>query len=202
MQLLVGLGNPGAKYTDNRHNIGFMALDDIARAHNFSAWRGKFHAQVADGTLNGEKVLALKPQTFMNKSGEAVGEALRFYKLPPEAVTVLYDEVDLAPGKVRIKTGGGHAGHNGIRDIERHIGNGFHRVRIGVGHPGDKAKMLKHVLSDFRPADDVWLDPLLEALADAAPLLARHDHAKFMTRVALLAPPPDDAKDKSNANEA
>ena len=193
MQLFVGLGNPGTKYADNRHNIGFMVMDDMTRTHHFSAWRDKFRAHVAEGTLNGEKVLAMKPQTFMNKSGEAVGEALRFYKLSADAVTVLYDEVDLAPGKVRTKTGGGHAGHNGVRDIERHIGNGFHRVRIGVGHPGDKAKMLKHVLSDFRAADDVWLDPLLDAIAEAAPLLASHENEKFMTKVALLAPAPTES---------
>ncbi|MDA0339014.1 MAG: aminoacyl-tRNA hydrolase [Proteobacteria bacterium] len=201
MLLLVGLGNPGNKYFDNRHNVGFMAIDEVARRHGFSAWRSKFQAQVADGLLGSEKTLIVKPQTFMNNSGQSVREALRFYRLSADDVIVLYDEVDLAPGKIRAKTGGGHAGHNGIRDIERHIGKDFHRVRIGVGHPGDKAKMMKHVLSDFTTADDKWLDPLLDAIAEAAPLLAQHENEKFMTRVALLAPAPGDKNPENEEHD-
>ncbi len=140
MLLLAGLGNPGAKYANNRHNVGFMAVDAIARRHSFSPWSRKFQAEIAEGRLGGEKALLLKPQTFMNLSGQAVGEALRFYKLDPSAVTVLYDEIDLAPGKIRVKIGGGAGGHNGIRSIDQHIGQNYRRVRIGVGHPGGQGR--------------------------------------------------------------
>ena len=153
MLLLVGLGNPGPKYADNRHNIGFMAVDEIVRRHGFGAWRARFHGLAADGVLDGQKVLALKPTTFMNHSGRAVGEAMRFFKLEPAAVTVIHDEIDLAFGKVRVKRGGGHAGHNGLRDIDAHIGADFWRVRVGIGHPGDKELVHGHVLSDFAKAD-------------------------------------------------
>ncbi len=192
MLLLVGLGNPGDQYVDNRHNVGFLAVEEIARKHGFGAWRRKFQAEIADGFLNGSKTLLMKPQTFMNNSGQAVGEAMRFYKMDPSSVIVIYDEIDLAPGKMKLKTGGGAAGHNGIRDIASHIGPDFHRVRIGVGHPGDKAKVMKHVLSDFRAADDVWLDPMLEAIADAVPLLVAGEGPKFQSRVALLTQPKKD----------
>ncbi|MBI1180869.1 MAG: aminoacyl-tRNA hydrolase [Alphaproteobacteria bacterium] len=186
MLLLVGLGNPGDQYYDNRHNVGFMAVDEIVRRHRFPPWRRKFQAEVSEGFLGVAKVMAMKPQTFMNRSGQAVAEAARFYKLAPADVVVLHDELDLAPGKLRIKQGGGHAGHNGLRDIERHIGPDFRRVRIGIGHPGAKHLVTNYVLSDFAKADDVWLDPLLDAIADAAPHLATGQDEKFMSRVALL----------------
>ena len=194
MLLLVGLGNPGARYAGNRHNIGFMAADLIVRRHGFSPWRKRFQGEAAEGMLDGEKVLALKPQTFMNNSGQSVGEALNFYKLTPDDVVVLYDEIDLAPAKVKVKKGGGAAGHNGIRSIDAHIGPDFWRVRLGVGHPGDKARVHGHVLSDFSKADEVWLEKLLEAVAEAAPLLVRKDDNKFMTKVALLTQPPPEKK--------
>jgi PTH1 family peptidyl-tRNA hydrolase len=186
MLLLVGLGNPGDQYYDNRHNVGFMAVDEIVRRHRFPAWRRKFKSEISEGMLGIAKTLAMKPQTFMNRSGEAVAEALNFYKLKPSDVVVLHDELDLPPGRLRMKVGGGHAGHNGLRDLERHIGPDFRRVRIGIGHPGDKSRVTGYVLSDFAKTDDVWLDPLIEAIADAAPHLATGQDEKFMTRVALL----------------
>jgi PTH1 family peptidyl-tRNA hydrolase len=194
MLLLVGLGNPGARYAGNRHNIGFMAADLIVRRHGFSPWRKRFQGDAAEGTLAGERALVLKPQTFMNHSGQSVGEAMNFYKLTPDDVVVLYDEIDLAPGKVKVKKGGGAAGHNGIRSIDAHIGPDFWRVRLGVGHPGDKARVHGHVLSDFSKADDAWLEKLLEAVSDAAPLLVQKDDNKFMTKVALLTQPPPEKK--------
>ena len=186
MLLLVGLGNPGDQYYDNRHNVGFMAVDEIVRRHRFPAWRRKFKSEISEGLLGIAKVLVMKPQTFMNRSGEAVAEAVNFYKLEPSDVVVLHDELDLPPGRLRMKVGGVHAGHNGLRDIERHIGADFRRVRIGIGHPGDKGRVTGYVLSDFDKTDDVWLDPLIEAIADAAPHLATGQDEKFMTRVALL----------------
>jgi PTH1 family peptidyl-tRNA hydrolase len=192
MRLLVGLGNPGPKYNRNRHNIGFMAVDEIVRRHSFSAWRTRFEAETAEGLLAGEKVLVLKPTTYMNESGRAVGAALRFFKLAVEDIMVLYDEIDLAPGKVRVKRGGGHAGHNGIRNIAQHIGNPFLRVRIGVGHPGVSGRVSGHVLDDFSRAEMDWVAPLIGHMADCAPLLLDDDDgARFMTRLALaLNPPP------------
>lgn len=189
MLLLVGLGNPGAKYAANRHNIGFMAADEIVRRHGFSGFKSsKFHGEIAEGTLGGDKALVLKPGTYMNESGRAVSAAVNFYKLTPADVIVLHDEMDLAAGKVRVRVGGGHAGHNGIRSIAAHIGAGFKRVRLGVGHPGDKDLAVGHVLGDFAKADKVWLDPLLDAVAANAPLLAKGDDALFMTRVAEAIP--------------
>ncbi len=185
MVLIVGLGNPGTKYAGNRHNIGFMAVDAIADLHRFPAWRRRFQGEACEGTLGGDRVLLLKPMTYMNESGRAVGEAMRWLKLSPAEVIVLYDELDLAPGKVRVKTGGGAAGHNGIRSISAHIGPDFRRVRLGIGHPGRKEAVQRHVLSDFAKADSDWLGPLLAALADNAPLLARGDDAGFMNKVAL-----------------
>jgi PTH1 family peptidyl-tRNA hydrolase len=185
MQILAGLGNPGAKYANNRHNVGFMAADAIARRHSFSPWSRKFQAEIAEGRLGGEKVLLIKPQTFMNLSGQAVGEALRFYKLEPSALTVLYDEIDLAPGKIRVKIGGGAGGHNGIRSIDQHIGQNYRRVRIGVGHPGAKEMVHGHVLGDFSKADREWLDVMLDSIASAADLLAKGDDSGFMNRVTL-----------------
>jgi len=183
MLLLVGLGNPGSQYAGNRHNVGFMVADAIHRRHGFGPWRRKFHAEISDATLAGEKVLLVKPQTYMNESGRAVGEAMRFYKLDPGDVLVIHDEVDLAPGKIRMKTGGGVAGHNGLRSIGGAIGNEFRRLRIGVGHPGVKEMVPIHVLHDFAKADRAWLDPLIEAIADNAPLLAEGKDPTFANRV-------------------
>ena len=185
MLLFAGLGNPGVKYANNRHNAGFMAADAIARRHDFSPWSKKFQGLIAEGTIGGEKVLLIKPQTFMNLSGQAVGEALRFYKLEPSAVTVFYDEIELAAGKVRVKTGGGSAGHNGIRSLDQHIGKDYRRVRIGVGHPGVKQMVHGHVLGDFAKADKEWLEPLLDAIAGNVELLAKGDESSFMNRVTL-----------------
>ena len=185
MKLFVGLGNPGDGYERNRHNVGFMAADRIAERHGFTSERTKFQGQIREGRLGAEKCLLLKPQTFMNESGQSVGEAMRFYKLGAEDVTVFYDELDLAPGKVRVKSGGGAAGHNGIRSLTAHIGTDFTRVRIGIGHPGHKAKVQGYVLRDFAKADLNWLQPLLDAIADAAPKLAGDDAPGFMNAVAL-----------------
>ncbi|TPK91394.1 MULTISPECIES: aminoacyl-tRNA hydrolase [unclassified Mesorhizobium] len=185
MLLFAGLGNPGAKYASNRHNVGFMAADAIARRHSFSPWSKKFQGLIAEGTLGGEKVILIKPQTFMNLSGQSVGEALRFYKLEPSALTVFYDEIDLAEGKLRIKTGGGAGGHNGIRSIDGHVGNAYRRVRIGVGHPGIKEMVQHHVLGDFAKADREWLEPLLDAIADNAAMIVKGDESGFMNKAAL-----------------
>jgi PTH1 family peptidyl-tRNA hydrolase len=185
MQLLVGLGNPGEKYARNRHNIGFMAIDAIARRHNFPAFRQKFTGLVSEGQLDGARVLLLKPQTFMNASGDSVVQATNFYKLTPAEVTVFYDEIDLTPGKVRIKRGGGSGGHNGIRSIDPQIGADYRRVRLGVGHPGHKDAVMPHVLGDFSKADQQWLVPLLDAVADNAGLLLKGDDNTFMNRLAI-----------------
>jgi len=192
MFLLVGLGNPGTKYAGNRHNIGFMAVDEIVRRHGFSPWRKKYHGEIAEGTLGTQKTLILKPLTFMNESGQAVGEAIRFLGMEPEQVVVIYDEIDLLAGKVRVKLGGGAAGHNGIRSITAHIGPHYTRVRLGVGHPGDKTLVHPHVLSDFAKADKAWLTPLLDAVAEYAALLVEGDTATFQNKVHLaLAPAPE-----------
>ncbi|MBZ9983753.1 MULTISPECIES: aminoacyl-tRNA hydrolase [unclassified Mesorhizobium] len=183
--VFAGLGNPGAKYAANRHNVGFMAVDAIARRHSFSPWSKKFQGLIAEGTLGGEKIILIKPQTFMNLSGQSVGEALRFYKLGPGALTVFYDEIDLAEGKLRIKTGGGAGGHNGIRSIDGHVGNAYRRVRIGVGHPGVKEMVQHHVLGDFGKTDRDWLDPLLDAVADNAAMIVKGDESGFMNKAAL-----------------
>jgi PTH1 family peptidyl-tRNA hydrolase len=185
MLLLAGLGNPGPTHAGNRHNIGFMAADAIARRHSLSPWSKKFQGLLAEGTLAGEKILLLKPQTFMNLSGQSVGEAMRFYKLAPSSLIVFYDELDLAPGKVRVKTGGGSGGHNGIRSIDQHVGKEYRRVRIGIGHPGVKTMVHGHVLGDFAKADSEWLEPLLSSIADNAPLLVNDDGSSFMNRVTL-----------------
>ena len=197
MRLLVGLGNPGPRYAYNRHNIGFLALDDIVERQGLSAWRKRFQGEVAEGSIGGERVLALKPMTFMNESGRAVGEAMRFHKLSPSDVIVLYDEIELAPGKLRVKQGGGAAGHNGIRSIDSHIGPDYWRVRLGVGHPGLKHLVHPHVLSNFSDEDEAWLDPLLEAVAKEAPLLVRGDMSAFMSRVSLALQPPKPKKEPS-----
>ncbi len=189
MKLFVGLGNPGAKHAQNRHNVGFMAVDRIGGDHGFAPWRSKFQAELAEGSLGGEKVMLVKPQTFMNRSGQAVGEVMRFYKLDPADITVFHDEIDLAPGKCRLKNGGGHAGHNGLRSIHDHIGPHYGRVRIGVGHPGHKDRVSGYVLHDFASADQDWLDDLLAGVSDGAPQLAAGDDAGFSNVVAQRAAP-------------
>lgn len=189
MKLFIGLGNPGAKYAGNRHNIGYMAVDRIAAEHGFGPWRARFQGLVAEGSLGGEKVVLLKPETFMNLSGQSVGEAQRFFKLPPEDLVVFHDELDLAPGKLRVKQGGGHAGHNGLRSIHAHIGETYGRVRLGIGHPGHKDAVAPYVLSDFAKADAGWLDDLLCGISDGAVLLAAGDGAGFLNAVALRTVP-------------
>ena len=192
MHLVVGLGNPGPKYAGNRHNIGFMAVDEIVRRHGFSAWRKRFKGETCEGLLAGEKVLALKPLTYMNDSGRSVGEALRFYDIEPENVIVIYDEIDLVEGKVKVKLGGGAAGHNGIRSMIAHIGPYFQRVRLGIGHPGEKGLVHPHVLSDFAKADRQWLVPLIEAVADNIALLIEGGEGTFQNKVHLaLNPAPE-----------
>ena len=185
MQIFVGLGNPGANYAQNRHNIGFMALDRIAEKNGFSPWKAKFQGRISEGRLGPEKVILLKPETFMNLSGQSVGEAMRFFKLEPTDITVFHDELDLAPGKCRAKSGGGHAGHNGLRSLHQHIGADYQRVRLGIGHPGHKDAVAGYVLHDFAKADQVWLADLLSGIADGAGKLAQADTAGFMNAVAL-----------------
>jgi peptidyl-tRNA hydrolase, PTH1 family len=189
MKLFVGLGNPGAKYAMNRHNIGFMAVDEIAAGHGFAPWRKKFQGQVSEGTLGGEKVILLKPETFMNLSGQSVGDAVRFYKLTVGDVTVFHDELDLAPAKVRVKQGGGHAGHNGLRSIHQHLSPDYARVRLGIGHPGRKELVSGYVLHDFSKADLNWLDDVLRGIGDGAAHLAAGNADKFMNAVALRTVP-------------
>ncbi len=183
MLLFVGLGNPGIKYTSNRHNIGFMALDQIADRNGFSPWRNKFQAEVSDGVLDGEKVILLKPQTFMNLSGQSVGEAMRFYKLTTSDITVFHDELDIAPGKCRVKMGGGHAGHNGLRSIHQHIGPDYQRIRLGIGHPGHKDRVAQYVLGDFTKTDQNWIDDMLRGIGEGAAKLAANDSAGFINAV-------------------
>lgn len=202
MQLWVGLGNPGAKYAGNRHNIGWMAVDRIAENHGFAPWRSKFQGVVSEGVLGGEKVLLLKPETFMNLSGQSVGEAMRFYKLDSTDVTVWQDEIDLAPAKVRVKAGGGHAGHNGLRSIHQHIGPHYDRVRLGVGHPGHKDRVPGYVLSDFAKAEANWLDDVLRGVSDGAAQLAKGDSGKFLNAVALRTAPPRSSTSKPKSKPA
>ncbi len=194
MKLFVGLGNPGPKYARTRHNIGFMAVDAIAGAHGFGPWRARFQGEVAEGRLGGAKLLLLKPMTYMNESGRSVGEAMRYHRLEPADVLVFHDELALAPGKVRVKQGGGHAGHNGLRSLHAHIGEHYGRVRLGIGHPGDKAKVSGYVLHDFSKAEEAWLAPLVEEIARAAPKLAEGDASGFMNAVALATQPAKEPK--------
>jgi peptidyl-tRNA hydrolase, PTH1 family len=197
MLLVVGLGNPGSDYAENRHNIGFMAVDAIQRAHGFSPFRGKFNGEFADGNVAGEKVLLLKPTTYMNESGRAVQAAMAFYKVVPEDVVIFHDELDLAGGKLRIKRGGGHAGHNGLRSIHAHVGSAYARVRLGIGHPGDKDRVIGHVLKDFSKAERIWVDKLTAAVAEYFPRLVTGDDGGFMSKVAAdLAPPKPKAEPK------
>jgi len=194
MKLFVGLGNPGAKYAENRHNIGYMAVDRIASAHNFTPWRVKFQGRFSEGRLGREKVILLKPETFMNLSGQSVGEAMRFYKLYPEDITVFHDELDLIPGKCRVKIGGGHAGHNGLRSIHQHIGPEYQRVRLGIGHPGDKSKVSGYVLRDFAKSEAGWLDDVLRGIDDGSIALAEGDATRFMNAIALRVQPAKPAR--------
>ena len=190
MLLLVGLGNPGPRYAGNRHNIGYMAVDEIVRRHGFGPWRGRFQGQMAEGRMAGLKLLALKPETYMNESGRSVGEALRFYKLEPEALLVFHDEIDLRFGKVKVKRGGGPGGHNGLRSIDAHIGQDYRRVRLGVGHPGHKDLVHPHVLKDFSKDEEKTVDKLLDAVAGELPKLLAGDDGAFMSRIAFLMAPP------------
>ena len=185
MLVIAGLGNPGGKYAGHRHNIGFMAADEIVRRHSFGPWKTKHKAEISDGTIDGEKVLVVKPQTFMNESGQSIGEILRFYKVEPSDLVIIYDELDLNPGKLRIKTGGGHGGHNGIKSIDAHCGKAYRRMRLGIGHPGHKDRVTGHVLGDFAKADQEWLGPLLESIANHASLLIAGNDSTFMNKVAL-----------------
>jgi len=189
--LIAGLGNPGAEYARNRHNAGFMAADVIADRHKFGPWRARFQGHIADGSLAGRKTHLLKPMTYMNDSGLSVGAALRFYKLPLSALVVIHDEIDLAAGKLKAKTGGGDAGNNGLRSITAALGLDYRRVRIGVGHPGEKSRVHSHVLSNFSKADEDWLIAMLDAVAEAAPALAKDDDPGFMNKVALMLHPPE-----------
>ncbi|MEM9138286.1 MAG: aminoacyl-tRNA hydrolase [Pseudomonadota bacterium] len=189
MILIAGLGNPGAKYAGHRHNIGFMALDRMADDHGLGPWRAKFQGDMAEGRLAGKRIVLLKPGTFMNESGRSVGEAARFLKVPPGDVIVIHDELDLAPGKCRVKMGGGHAGHNGLRSIHAHIGADYARVRLGIGHPGHKDRVAGYVLHDFARADQDWLDDLMRGVSDGLPKLVSGDDAGFQNAVALRTQP-------------
>ena len=204
MRLLVGLGNPGANYALNRHNIGFMALDAIANAFRFSAWRERFQGEMAEGAVDGDKVLMLKPMTYMNLSGQSVGEAIRYLKIAPADVIVFHDEIELPAGKLRVKLAGGSAGHNGIRSLDAHIGYDYWRVRLGVGRPGgpeDKARVKGHVLENFAKSDADWLVPQMDAIVQALPLLIAGDENKFMSKVTLLTNPPAPKNKKPDAEK-
>lgn len=188
--LIVGLGNPGRDYAGNRHNVGFMVVDRIIDVFRLDGGRSRFSGEVSSGTIAGRAVMTLKPGTYMNESGRAVGAACRFFKLPAEAVFVFHDEMDLAAGKMRVKQGGGNAGHRGLKSIDAHIGPNYHRIRLGVGHPGDKQRVIGHVLKDFSKADEAWLTPLLDAVANNLPMLLAGDAGGYMNRVALAVNPP------------
>jgi PTH1 family peptidyl-tRNA hydrolase len=194
--LIAGLGNPGEKYARHRHNVGFMAVDAIAERHKFAPFRPRYQGLFAEGTLSGRKTFLLKPMTYMNESGQSVGAAARYLKVPPASVAVIHDELDLAPGKLRVKIGGGDAGHNGLRSITATLGANYKRMRIGIGHPGSPEAVHSYVLHDFAKHDKEWLAPLLDAIADAAPFLAENDDTKFMNRVAVLIQPPKPPKPK------
>lgn len=196
MFLVVGLGNPGGEYARNRHNIGFMAADELVRRHSFGPWRSKFQGELAEGNIGGDKVLVLKPMTYMNLSGQSVAAAARFLKVPVEDVVVIHDELDLAPGRLRVKRGGGAGGHNGLKSIDQHLGQNYRRIRLGIGHPGDKDRVAGYVLHDFAKTEQAWLDPLIDAVADAFALLLKGDEAGFMNRVSVLTAPPKVKKEK------
>ncbi|HLF59427.1 MAG TPA: aminoacyl-tRNA hydrolase [Alphaproteobacteria bacterium] len=202
MQLLVGLGNPGPSYARQRHNVGFMAADTVAKLYSFAPFRKKFHSLYSEGAAGGHKLLILKPQRYMNDSGRPVAEAAHFYKLAPEEIVVVHDEIDLTAGKVRAKLGGSSAGHNGLRSLDDYLGAGYWRIRIGVGRPGPGGDVIGYVLRNFARGDEIWLGPTLSAVAEALPLLLDGDAPGFMTKVALLANPPDAARPKKAAKTA
>ena len=192
--LIAGLGNPGSQYARNRHNAGFIVVDELHAQYKFGPWKAKFEGLLSEGSLGGRKTYLLKPQTYMNLSGDSVGPALRFFKLPLEALVVIHDEIDLAAGKLKVKTGGGDAGQNGLRSITATLGPDYRRVRLGIGHPGEKHKVSGHVLDNFSKDDILWLKPLVMAMVEAAPLLAQDDDAGFMSKVAVLLKPPTNSK--------
>jgi PTH1 family peptidyl-tRNA hydrolase len=194
--LVAGLGNPGSQYAKYRHNAGFIVVDMLHAHYKFGPWKVKFDGLLSEGTLGGRKTYLLKPQTYMNLSGDSIGPALRFFKLPLEALVVIHDEIDLAAGKLKVKTGGGDAGQNGLRSITATLGPDYRRVRLGIGHPGEKSQVTGHVLQNFSKDDVDWLKPLVEAMVEAAPLLAKDDDAGFMSKVALLLKPPPQPKKK------
>ncbi|KCZ94185.1 aminoacyl-tRNA hydrolase [Hyphomonas johnsonii] len=202
MLILAGQGNPGAKYAGNRHNAGFLVLDRIHAEHDFQPWRSKFESQISEGTIETAsgriRTLLVKPETFYNESGRALSKAVTFYKLAPEDVTVFHDEIDLAPGRMRVKRGGGHSGNNGVRSMIAHLGENVRRVRIGIGHPGDKSHVMPYVLSDFSKADQAWFEPLQKAISGALPLLVAGDDERFQTEVMRLAPAPKNDPRQSN----
>lgn len=208
MMMIVGLGNPGTNHAKQRHNIGFMAADEIVRRHNFSNWQKKFSGQISEGNLGGQKVLVLKPMTFMNLSGQSVGEAARFYKIAPADIIVIHDELDLAPAKIRVKTGGGHGGHNGLKSIDAHLGTkDYQRLRMGIGHPGHKDRVHSHVLGDFAKAEQSWLEPLLDDTARYIDLLLAGDMSSFMNKLSGHMPletkkPKAEPKGKSHIHQA
>ena len=191
MILLVGLGNPGGKYAKNRHNIGFMALDSIVRRHSFGPWKSKFSGQMCEGSIDGVKVLALMPETFMNESGRSVGAAARFYKVDPDHIAVLHDDLDLAFTKIKIKTGGGHGGHNGLRSIDAHMGKEYKRIRLGIGHPGSKEKVHGYVLGDFAKAETPALEKMLDAVSQHIGFIVKDDNTAFMNQYAMDMRPSD-----------
>jgi PTH1 family peptidyl-tRNA hydrolase len=199
--LIAGLGNPGAEYARNRHNAGFMAVDTIHGSDTFGPWRVRFQGMFSEGSLAGRRTYLLKPMTYMNESGQSIGPAMRFFKLPLSALVVIHDEIDLAAGKLKVKTGGGDAGNNGARSITATLGPDYRRVRIGIGHPGEKHRVHGHVLGNFSKTDEDWLVPMLSAISEAAPLLAGDDDVAFMNKVALLTRPPP-KKEKPREKDA
>lgn len=200
MRLFVGLGNPGSKYERNRHNIGFLAVEAIARRHGFAPWRRRFQGETSEGTIGGEKVILLKPTTYMNESGRAVGEAANFFKLGADAIAVFHDEIELPAAKLRVKVGGGIAGHNGLRSISAHVGNEYRRVRIGVGHPGVKELVHAHVLNDFAKSEQLWVETMLDAIADNAGMLAEGRDSSFQNKVHLALQAKGIGKDEANGD--
>jgi len=186
MLLFVGLGNPGAQYAGNRHNIGFMAVEAIARAHRFAPFRARFRGRASEGVIGGARVVLLMPETYMNESGRAAQEAARFYKIEPADIVAFHDELDLAPGKMRVKTGGGNAGHNGLRSLTAHLGNDYRRVRLGIGHPGDRAMVHSYVLNDFAKSERPWVETLCDAVARNADLIVAGEESKFQTKTHLV----------------
>ena len=199
--LVAGLGNPGTQYARNRHNAGFIVVDELHAHYRFGPWRAKFEALLSEGELAGRKTYLLKPQTYMNNSGVSVGAAMRFLKLPLSALVVIHDEIDLAAAKIKVKTGGGDAGQNGLRSITATLGPDYRRVRVGVGHPGEKSLVSGHVLQNFSKEEIDWLRPLVGAMVEAAPLLARDDDTGFMSKVAVLTAPPKPEKPPQKKSE-